>query len=529
MLELFRFIAFSNSLRTALVFLSAIYSLTVVTGLPVNAGDTAFPDGSTNHGNPSLLCTPTTWSDVLVFYLGNYIAHVATIKEYPGESGIDFMVNAIVAILFPTVGMARGIDAIIRHPQVRVKGGELQRAARAGALCMVVRSPDWKPGIGDHIRDAELVRQTSKPSSEPGSANGGTKTAGGMNNVYWPSMHGGGICFKERNIHGSCVLPAGYSLIPVPHDASSTIKIFAASLFQNQIARYGYAAFSLTVAPYALMSAVNLEAKQRPGQCLLEVNPNSSTRTDLVSSAGAKEIDPPSLTGIVVPASFTKIEKVDPASSTVIEEVDGIEGDFTAQTIRDWSSNEKPLLFRTHRSPNHSDQKYYEVIEAKEPHEHSVLGIPRCPRFYRRSPTTGERRLPRKTTEVGPDPTSAAWAICLAFGSIPIAIVGALSHFHSGQSTKAQRVWIMMWLVFGVVLGSMMAVAPVSGSLHIVKTPEANATTGTISRPPDEAASNEGAHATARSSHFFYGTPAVGGLIVVGKMLFEYGSCTELG
>ncbi|KAF8868530.1 hypothetical protein BD779DRAFT_1384050, partial [Infundibulicybe gibba] len=80
-----------------------------------------------------------------------FLMHVATIKGHPGESGIDFMMNAIVAILFPTVGMARGIDVIVCHPQVQVKGGELQKAARARALCMVVRSSDWKPGIGDQI------------------------------------------------------------------------------------------------------------------------------------------------------------------------------------------------------------------------------------------------------------------------------------------------------------------------------------------------------------------------------------------
>ncbi|KAF8883569.1 hypothetical protein BD779DRAFT_1674495 [Infundibulicybe gibba] len=345
---------------------------------------------------------------------------------------------------------------------------------------------------------------------------------------------------------------------------------------------------------YLVSSSIMDEAKSRPGAVFVgvigrieEVGPDSSTGADLASSAGVKEVDPPPLTERAVPTSFTGIEEVNPASPTGIEEVDRIEGDFMAQTIGDQSSNQKPLLFRTHGSPNHSDQKHYKVIEAEEPHKHLILDIPCCPRFYRRSPTTGERQLPQKIFEG--DAHTPAQYICLAFGSISIAIVGALSHFHSGQSTKAQRVWIMMWLVFGVLLGTIMAIGDKNDvdSLRIIRTPKA----GTIA---DKATNDGGARTTTRfgpvnflksliaarkaanattqatfqrqntakatlqaifqrqktvkatlqrqktdeaslpSSFqlpfaFFYGVPAVGGLIVVGKMLFEYGSCTELG
>ncbi|KAF8879459.1 hypothetical protein BD779DRAFT_1383898, partial [Infundibulicybe gibba] len=119
-------------------------------GLPTNIGNITLPDGITNHGDPHLLCTPTTWSDILIFYFGNYFAHAATIKAFPGESVADFSLNAFIAILFPTAGVARGIDAIVRH-SVWGKSSGLQKAARAGALCVVVRSRDWEPAAGDKI------------------------------------------------------------------------------------------------------------------------------------------------------------------------------------------------------------------------------------------------------------------------------------------------------------------------------------------------------------------------------------------
>lgn len=40
-------------------------------------------------------------------------------------------------------------------------------------------------------------------------------------------------------------------------------------------------------------------------------------------------------------------------------------------------------------------------------------------------------------------------------GTLPIAIIGALSCFQPGRSTAAQRVWTMMWLVFGIFLEPM--------------------------------------------------------------------------
>jgi hypothetical protein len=48
------------------------------------------------------------------------------------------------------------MNALIRHARF-TEGTDMQKAARAGALCMVVRSSDWLPQDGDIIRDVSLA------------------------------------------------------------------------------------------------------------------------------------------------------------------------------------------------------------------------------------------------------------------------------------------------------------------------------------------------------------------------------------
>ncbi|MCJ1331662.1 hypothetical protein MMC10_008353 [Thelotrema lepadinum] len=41
------------------------------------------PAGTSTHGDANLICTPTQWTDVLLFLLANYVAHVLTIVSRP--------------------------------------------------------------------------------------------------------------------------------------------------------------------------------------------------------------------------------------------------------------------------------------------------------------------------------------------------------------------------------------------------------------------------------------------------------------
>jgi hypothetical protein len=105
-------------------------------GIPINTTIVVPPDAS-NHGDRDLLCTPPKWTDIAIFFLGNYVAHAATIVTSPGESTLSVAIATIYALLFPVTGVVRGVKAIM---SLAILGNtDLEKAARAGALYVVKR------------------------------------------------------------------------------------------------------------------------------------------------------------------------------------------------------------------------------------------------------------------------------------------------------------------------------------------------------------------------------------------------------
>lgn len=94
---------------------------------------------SSSNTDPSVICRPAKWTDIVIFYLGNYLAHAATTLSLPGQSPLGLMFVIAAALFFPISGVFRGFRAI--STLAIFAETELQTAARAGSLCMVVR-PD---------------------------------------------------------------------------------------------------------------------------------------------------------------------------------------------------------------------------------------------------------------------------------------------------------------------------------------------------------------------------------------------------
>jgi hypothetical protein len=139
-------------------FLTVVFLCAAVGGLPAadpNINMTiSVPAAASDHGDPNLLCTPTKWLDVLIFFFANYVAHTATVKALPGESTNDFAFTMFLAIAFPFSGVSRGLEAIMRHASFYRDANNLQTAVRAGALCIVVRTKDWNRSPGsDPFKD----------------------------------------------------------------------------------------------------------------------------------------------------------------------------------------------------------------------------------------------------------------------------------------------------------------------------------------------------------------------------------------
>ena len=126
------------------ITLSILCVLGVAAGRPTQNITIEVPNGTTTHGDS--FCIPPTRVDIMNFLLFNCIAHGATVVSYPGELS-SFTVSIILAaIFFPTTGVKRAFNLIIRHPRPPMTTkSDLEVAARSGALCMLVRSSNWKP------------------------------------------------------------------------------------------------------------------------------------------------------------------------------------------------------------------------------------------------------------------------------------------------------------------------------------------------------------------------------------------------
>src|ERR1700692_965352 len=77
---------------------------------------------STIVHDPRERCKPTTWCDITVFFLGNYIAHAATVKSYPGEATSRMLIATLGALLIPSSGLIRGLNSILRNAKFKRKG-----------------------------------------------------------------------------------------------------------------------------------------------------------------------------------------------------------------------------------------------------------------------------------------------------------------------------------------------------------------------------------------------------------------------
>jgi hypothetical protein len=217
------------------------------------------PPGSTNHSNPLLLCSPPKWYDFALFFFGNYFAHAATVISASGEPLHETLEVALMGLLFPISGVTRALPAIFHH--AATERDPVARAARAGALCMVARTPMGSGAMEDEPEWWNLSPMHTYRS------------------------------YLERSkirVHGSYRLKKGYHLALVPAQAavsapargakasqyilaaSPSISKLLISLIQtiwavvtlyrtqgDQIEQFGYAAFGLTVAQYAFMSLVN--------------------------------------------------------------------------------------------------------------------------------------------------------------------------------------------------------------------------------------------------------------------------------
>ncbi|KAI3556926.1 hypothetical protein CABS01_09867 [Colletotrichum abscissum] len=433
------------------------------------------PPGTVNHGDPRLICTPPIWTDFVIFYATNYFVHALTLPSRPGESILETCFTVLTALFLPSTGSLRAARWLLSHAGT-VRRDELSRAIRAGALCMVVDETErskvsW---IETSLRRMNFERARSWydiPTPQ----------------WYRSRFRGAGRwVHSSRTIHGTCVLPKGFILVEVPvgtplmpppgsgaaHLDRSNIQLGSTynipkALFAlgqaawgvttvyrtqgDQLQRYGYAAFGVTVAPYAFMSLVNLIA--------LLVTPEYNC----IYLVHTPDLD--------------KAKRLGGRFSGMVASVD-------------LDSIKEPL--RTFWPSQAAHASYFAVT--------TVLLL------------------------------------------MPAILVAGVTGFSPGHSTIYQQVWILSWLIFGIVMGPVIRMLTVFPSeIHGVYKIRAN---DAIAYALDRATFMQRAIDWLVAKYFriietsFYlyviigaaicFTPAIGGMVVVGQMLQEFGVCRRL-
>lgn len=118
------------------------------------------PTPSTNltiilaDNDPHIYCERTTWYSVCWFLFSNYVLHALSVRSLPGENTYSTMAFKLCCLLIPYTGLRRGLCLISRASNFA--GSDLQCAARANALCMVIRTADWRPRDGDTIGGCQI-------------------------------------------------------------------------------------------------------------------------------------------------------------------------------------------------------------------------------------------------------------------------------------------------------------------------------------------------------------------------------------
>lgn len=75
------------------------------------------------------------------------------------------VITIVGALIFPTSGIIQAVATIVTMP---IRGSnDLQTAAMAGALCMIVRSKIWKPRPINILSDVVIVKPTRGTISGP--------------------------------------------------------------------------------------------------------------------------------------------------------------------------------------------------------------------------------------------------------------------------------------------------------------------------------------------------------------------------
>ncbi|KDQ55300.1 hypothetical protein JAAARDRAFT_333000 [Jaapia argillacea MUCL 33604] len=483
----------------------------------------------------SVICSPATWHNIIVFFMINYAAHAATIPAAAGATWYDTMFWTVVCLLLPFAGLGKAMGLVLNYTWVG--DSELEKAWARDALLVVARSNAWEPSDEPEEVYVKLPKGFLTVKDDCATMPSATIkiTRDGQGHDLQPH--------KSLKTHGGIELPLdkGYQLsYPDPYYLSeyfpfrskinrdttlgktqSWVKmaISVAQLFYStitlcrtqgsQLEKYGYAAYGLSVFPYTFMSLANF-------LCIGLVGEYPSIyilRTAIIREAegrGGK------FTGVVGCCEG----EIGSAAVTAADKPVVEWGEFTRTTLSaavdSWDSKEEDASFlqnskilvvkvggvtkkyRFLPQAQTADHVFYVSSYANQnsiPDGGCVFSIPTL------------RDLVYKVV------FALAFALALV---LPYLVIYGFSRFEARESTLGQRGWMMAWLSsgqlaflsFGWISTRMPHFSP-STWRDIYNDPHPGWYLGPLI-----------------PSLFLLPVTAIGGFIAAGQMVAEFGTCT---
>jgi hypothetical protein len=452
----------------------------------------ASPDPYTKEKRSAVVCGAASWEDVVAFFLLNYVAHAATIHHFPGDSSSTQIWWTACVLFVPFAGVWRACQSIANARPF--EKNPLERAKYAGALCTMISEPLRTDRT--ELRHCRLRGKLGTPDED------GFVSC--VVRIAFDSLSRT-VTTDSEKIHGGTARDGSLSIVPpsvkvVPNcdtpkvqlscsngllkSATAVVQVVFACLTLyrtkgDQVEMYGYAAFGLTVIPYATMSILNLTANL--------LTPEYPTLF-MVQSDGMDKMQ----------RGHSK-PQYDGTVGTIVPE-NAATGFYDMVSVRMTMTRPSGYFRAKVRIPegyvgDNSDGEFEAAVSYFGRHE-TILTFDRSQRI---------RNL-------------VAIAIGITALVTPYVLIAIFSHgFETGTlSTPLQRGFLMSWLVVGQVFGAL------SGWLG----------------HNDSTAGNPFLDMPAwreRDFTFFWSVvlpvlsvaiaPALGGFVVVGLMIKQFGSC----
>ncbi|KAF8243939.1 hypothetical protein K440DRAFT_636656 [Wilcoxina mikolae CBS 423.85] len=312
-----------------------------------------------------LVCRPANNLDVAKFFLLNYGLHALTVITDPGSGALTTTMTVIQAVLSPYAGMARALWAITCC--ARFLGSPQQQTHYAQALCMAA------PKGYKRFKSSSLTLHNQYPRP--------------LFNPEFIQLEMIESFPSSRSESLELEIASNYNIIKILASVFQTVyganELYAAR--GNQLEKYGYAAYALTVIPYTMMSLVHL----------------------LVA--------------------FSQPQY----SSIFIVDYGGVQRETTNKSCNNPQS-EAAVTAGTPAADNDAD------MEAKL---QATVGV--AYGDFKRLGFSSQGR------EFLPLPGKIACMLLLLLFAIPYIIMKLLTNFEKRQGTHSKRTWILVWLEFG--------------------------------------------------------------------------------